>query len=381
VQAALTRRPRRPLSLSIGRGELTAMVAGAALYAALSWSTNVFHMEAAAEVQIRPGVAVPIFFGLVYGPIVGFFVGAAGNFAGDLVSGLIPYALAVPQGDLTSDTLRAYLVNWQVGNGLMGLIPGLAAMYYRRYFSLTDQLRALAVIAVAVVVGIGFAACTHPWVDGTVSLDAALSLYFLPIVKVNLINAAVIVPVLLFNYERFDVTSTDWLASGLMRRLLVAILVSAALPVALLGLFLTQQTTGGSSNTFELMGKLVFTVILSLLFTVANAGLVGQSMSRPLLGLTEAARLMQEGRLGRDQAARLQAVAERDEIGYLSHMFGRMSLEVISREEALRQQVAELRIEIDEAKKSKQVEEITDSEYFKSLQERAQRMRGRRDDR
>jgi hypothetical protein len=357
------------------------MVAGAALYAALSWSTNVFHMEAAAEVQIRPGVAVPIFFGLVYGPIVGFFVGAAGNFAGDLVSGLIPYALAVPQGDLTSDTLRAYLVNWQVGNGLMGLIPGLAAMYYRRYFSLTDQLRALAVIAVAVVVGIGFAACTHPWVDGTVSLDAALSLYFLPIVKVNLINAAVIVPVLLFNYERFDVTSTDWLASGLMRRLLVAILVSAALPVALLGLFLTQQTTGGSSNTFELMGKLVFTVILSLLFTVANAGLVGQSMSRPLLGLTEAARLMQEGRLGRDQAARLQAVAERDEIGYLSHMFGRMSLEVISREEALRQQVAELRIEIDEAKKSKQVEEITDSEYFKSLQERAQRMRGRRDDR
>lgn len=50
---------------------------------------------------------------------------------------------------------------------------------------------------------------------------------------------------------------------------------------------------------------------------------------------------------------------------------------VRQREEALRRQIKELRIEIDEAKRAKQVAEITETDYFRQLREKAERFRGR----
>jgi hypothetical protein len=48
------------------------------------------------------------------------------------------------------------------------------------------------------------------------------------------------------------------------------------------------------------------------------------------------------------------------------------------REQALRQQVEELRIEIDETNRQKQVSEIVESDFFQGLQERARTMRQRK---
>ena len=74
----------------------------------------------------------------------------------------------------------------------------------------------------------------------------------------------------------------------------------------------------------------------------------------------------------------LTTVAVRDDaLGNLARVFQRMALEVAARERALRQQVCELRIEIDEAKSARQVAEITDTDYFRDLQRRAEAMRAR----
>jgi GAF domain-containing protein len=45
------------------------------------------------------------------------------------------------------------------------------------------------------------------------------------------------------------------------------------------------------------------------------------------------------------------------------------------REEKLRQEIAQLRIEIDESRRARQVAEITDTQYFKKLQDQARAMR------
>jgi DNA repair ATPase RecN len=66
-----------------------------------------------------------------------------------------------------------------------------------------------------------------------------------------------------------------------------------------------------------------------------------------------------------------------DALGQLARVFQRMVREVYAREESLKRQVAELRIEIDEVKKAQQVAEITDSDYFLRLQEKAQAFRKR----
>jgi phosphoserine phosphatase RsbU/P len=53
------------------------------------------------------------------------------------------------------------------------------------------------------------------------------------------------------------------------------------------------------------------------------------------------------------------------------------AIEVQEREKALKDQIQQLRIEVDEARKAKQVEEIVESEYFQKLTEEAKRLRER----
>jgi two-component system cell cycle response regulator len=74
--------------------------------------------------------------------------------------------------------------------------------------------------------------------------------------------------------------------------------------------------------------------------------------------------------------ASLDEVAARpDALGQLGRVFQRMAREVYAREQSLKQQVQELRIQIDEAKKAREVAEITESDYFRQLKERAQHLR------
>jgi len=50
------------------------------------------------------------------------------------------------------------------------------------------------------------------------------------------------------------------------------------------------------------------------------------------------------------------------------------------REESLRAEIAQLRIEVDESRRAHQVAEITDTKYFKNLQDKARELRSRRKD-
>jgi two-component system cell cycle response regulator len=75
--------------------------------------------------------------------------------------------------------------------------------------------------------------------------------------------------------------------------------------------------------------------------------------------------------------ASLDEVAARpDALGQLGRVFQRMAAEVYAREQSLKQQVQALRIQIDEAKKAREVAEITESDYFRKLKERARHLRG-----
>ena len=76
--------------------------------------------------------------------------------------------------------------------------------------------------------------------------------------------------------------------------------------------------------------------------------------------------------------AELAEVAGRDDaLGQLARVFQRMAEEIYARERRLRQQVQDLRIELDEAKRRRQVAEITESEYFQDLKSRLHDLRRR----
>lgn len=72
----------------------------------------------------------------------------------------------------------------------------------------------------------------------------------------------------------------------------------------------------------------------------------------------------------------LTAVAARpDALGQLTRLFQRMAHEFLRREQQLKQQVQELRIEVDKARQTQQVNKITGTDYFQQLRGKATDLR------
>ncbi|MFB0536927.1 MAG: HAMP domain-containing protein [Anaerolineae bacterium] len=104
--------------------------------------------------------------------------------------------------------------------------------------------------------------------------------------------------------------------------------------------------------------------------------LLSRSITQPVRKLTGAARAIERDE--RFEPERIASLTKaRDELAQLARVFSQMAVEVQTREERLKRQVEELRIEIDEVRKAWQVAEITESEYFQNLQEHARKMRKR----
>lgn len=363
-------------SARLGRQWL-AVILGSLVYGGLSWVTNFSTISGAFDGNLRPGVAIPVVFGFIYGPFVGFLVGFLGNLGLDYASGFLGYPPDPATGNFLRDLVAGYFLNWQIGNGLFGLIPGLWSRWHHRYDRARDLLGATLVTAVAILAGVTLAAFTDILLFDYVDLKFAIYQELIPIGSVNLINALILTPIILFNYTHLNYRDLPSIRSGLMRRLLITLLISSALPVGLLGLFLVQQTDSAAVSSTELMVKLAVTIVLTLLFTVINALLVAQTVSTPLLRLADAARLIEAEKLTQADIEQIQAMQGNDEVTHLGHVFARMAAEVIARERKLQQQVQELRIEIDRVRQEQAVNEITDSEYFQDLQQKVDQLRGR----
>ena len=120
----------------MGTREVVWMAIGAALYAVFSWLFNgtVFVVPSLSQVALRPAIAIPMFFGYAFGPVVGFFSGAVGNIFGDALTG---FGLS-PQ--------------WSIGNGLVGFIAGMAMFFKDKKRSMDTVLWVSGVLAVLTVV-------------------------------------------------------------------------------------------------------------------------------------------------------------------------------------------------------------------------------------
>jgi energy-coupling factor transport system substrate-specific component len=160
------------------------MALGIALYAILSIIFNLVQLPNAGggAIALRPGIVVPLFFGVVFGPIVGLFVGGIGNILGDLIS------------------YHNFYWNWDVGNALIGFIAGLAVFVTGGRYR-TRRAIVIAEIAslIAIVVGIGFASYNDIWVS-KIGLDAATSELVVAGVP-DIINGLILLPIVIVAYN------------------------------------------------------------------------------------------------------------------------------------------------------------------------------------
>ena len=120
----------------VGTREVVYMAIGAALYAIFSYIFNgtVFVVPSVSQVSLRPAIVIPMWFGFTFGPAVGLFTGAVGNMFGDALTG---FGLS-PQ--------------WSLGNGLVGMIAGMAWLFKDKKKSLNVVLYiSLAVALIATI--------------------------------------------------------------------------------------------------------------------------------------------------------------------------------------------------------------------------------------
>lgn len=154
---------------------------GAALYGALSWFTNFLAIPAAGNISFRPAVAVLIFFGVAYGPIVGLLAGFIGNTIGDQASGY------------------GFYWNWSLGNGLMGMVPGLIMASITDFKAQSQIIKAVGWGVLGIIVGMLFASLTEMFTSG-IDLATAITGYFVPTLISNTVNVAILLPILMIAF-------------------------------------------------------------------------------------------------------------------------------------------------------------------------------------
>ena len=193
AQVADAGAPRRAKLWVLGKREAIAMTVGALLYGFFGWATTGLRIPGPFDSQIRPGVAIPLFFGVTFGPVVGFVTGLVGNLLIDGLGG-------------------EFYWNWSLGHCILGLDAGVAAHNYRRIVSPRAITTAVYYSILGVLAGMGFASVADIW--GRPELVHTASEVwgaFYPVAVSNSIAAIVLVPLLCIAYES---ARTAWNQAG-----------------------------------------------------------------------------------------------------------------------------------------------------------------------
>lgn len=133
--------------------------------------------------------------------------------------------------------------------------------------------------------------------------------------------------------------------------------------------FMTEINKNKRNLAFIIAGLVLGTSVLAAL-------LAERFLAKPILAVAGVAGDIKSGNF---ELSDLDSVSVRqDEFGQLARVFKAMAREVYEREQKLKQQVQELTIEIDEEKRQQEVKEVTESEFFQELQEKARLIRERR---
>lgn len=166
---------------AFGTKQVVYAAIGAALYAVVTWAFNIWQIPGAGNVGIRPAVVIPMFFGIAFGPIVGFITGFVGNILADMLSGY------------------GFWLWWDLGNGIMGLIPGLFSALIFVYNEKKSILLGEVSVVLGVALGMAVASVSEMWVSGA-DINTVIFANFLPSFLTNIVWGLILLPVLMVAY-------------------------------------------------------------------------------------------------------------------------------------------------------------------------------------
>ena len=340
------------IRLPKGTRTLILIIAAALVYGFLNAHSNRLLLPSAPFIALRPQVALPFFLGFVFGPLVGFLTGFLGNMIGD---GLCGYGLW-------------NFWNWHIANGIFGLLPGFACYFGLKEIRTLRRFVIMETIVVATnVIAVGFVVLTDLLWLRIMQFPESLNSWILPALITNIVLSFVLVPLLLV-FVKFIVITVETRITLALSWLMVSIVVISA--TAVTWTVWSDLTSQASVRAFYSAGIVtVLVVIIGFLISV----LLTHRITDPLANLSQAARQIEQGEY---QLPVLDTLDKRsDEFGQLATVMRSMASQIEARETRLKNQVAELIIEIDRTEQDEDVREIVESDYFKTLRKKARGFR------
>ncbi len=166
------------------RTRLLVVAIGVLMYAIITVRLNVLIMPGTELTAIRPSVVVPMLIGFLFGPLAGFFTGFFGNVLGDSIS------------------FGRFFWPWDLGNGIMGALPGLSFLFMDKEERLGKKglMYSPLIAMTAAVIGMAVAVYLDLRFKITVETEAAAWKVFVSAATTDAINGAVLLPLLLLIY-------------------------------------------------------------------------------------------------------------------------------------------------------------------------------------
>jgi len=338
--------------VSIGKIIMTGCAWGV-VYGIMNGISNTALLPSAPFISIRPQIALPIVMGIIAHPVAGFLVGFTGNVIGDGISGFGLWKFW----------------NWHLANGLIGFLPGMI-----RYFGIgkITTVRDFGILEMGVIlasgVSVGIAVLLDYFFLHFMKFPESFPSWILPAFLTDSVNGFILVPVLLMMTGRLILTLEIRTIT-----LITALLVMAILSTAVSTTWSVRDdlvSTEAMIEIFYLSG--IVSVLIIFAGFIASIAFV-RRITDPLSRLTRAAEDVEKGIY---ELKPLDPISRRnDELGQLSRVLQAMAEQVRTRENRLLLQVQELQIKIDLDRKAREVAEIVETEYFKTLKKKAREFR------
>lgn len=164
----------------IDKQRLMVIFIGGLIYGGLVWLEYFMPLPGVFSFALKPSVAIPVFCGLVWGPVAGFGAGALGLFLADLLTPGQSFPLA-----------------WFLGHGMLGLLPGLVMPVIKDRRNWVAYAVIELVVLASVYISLDFLTALQR--DATVGPTI-----FSPAFISYGISALIIVPILYWGYHRFS---------------------------------------------------------------------------------------------------------------------------------------------------------------------------------
>ncbi len=342
---------------------------GSVLYGGMNFLMRDVILPGADFITFRPQLIVPVLFSLFVNPWIGGMIAMAGNFFGDF---LIGFGL--------------FFWPWSIANFFIGFIPGAVRWWGVKSI---EGVNAFILVLVFVFLGnaialfLGFSA--HVLIHGGSTLLITLRTFYVPAVISNTYLLMLLLPPLLVltKYLKLNIETRAMFMFISISLGVLTIVVAAVLSSQIIG-FSALNAVGNDSNVQAVLQQMIVRhfnwigiALLVILISSASMGYYFSSrFMKPVMQLAEAANLLKRGRW--DEKNSIGIPRSNDEMTNLIQLFNNMAKEVHQREARMSREIEHLKLTIDKKKEDKIVEEITETEFFKKLEEKSSKMRKER---